>query len=71
MKAFLKIKRSEWVPKSNKKMIHEVEDGTLYLGPPISCMAGETIIAEISDGLMPDGYYHIVQIVGRFSPKKK
>ena len=36
MKVFLKIKRSEWVPKSNNKMIHEDEDGKLFLGPPIN-----------------------------------
>jgi len=69
MKAFLKIKRSELVPKSNNKMIHEDEDGKLFLGPPISYMAGETIIAEISNRPMTDGYYHIIQIIDRISPK--
>ena len=36
MKHFLKIKNSKWVPNSTKKMIHENDDGKLFLGPPIN-----------------------------------
>ncbi|MFX1537351.1 MAG: hypothetical protein ACFFDI_24350 [Promethearchaeota archaeon] len=69
MKRFLKIKSSEWASDSNKEMLYEDENGELFKGPPINYTAGETIIAEISDGLI-DGFYRIVQVIGKIPPKK-
>lgn len=64
MKYFLKIKESRWFPNSNTKMIHDAEDGKLFLGPPINLAANETAIVEASNTPMDDGYYHIVKIIG-------
>lgn len=50
-------------------MIYEDEDGKLFLGPQINYVIGETIIVEISNGPI-DGYYRIVKLINKISPKK-
>ena len=65
MKYFIKIVESRWVPGSNNKMIHEDEQGRLFLGPPISNADGETVIVEASNSPLEDGYYHIVKVIGK------
>jgi len=65
MKHFLNIVKSRWLP-GNKEMIHEDKSGKQYIGPPITHSQGETVIVEASDGLLEDGYYHIVKVVGKY-----
>ena len=64
MKEFIKIKNSKWAPGSNNKMIHEDEEGRLFLGPPLG-VEDKTYIVEVSAGRMEDGYYHIIKVVGK------
>jgi hypothetical protein len=45
-------------------MIHKDEQGKLFLGPPISVAHGETIIVEVSNTPLEDGYYHIIKVIG-------
>lgn len=65
MKYLLKITGSRWLDDSHTKMIHDTENGKQFLGPPIEAGTNETIIVEASDGRMPDGYCHIIKILGR------
>jgi hypothetical protein len=64
MKRFIRIKQSEWLGGSNNKMMYVGENGDRYLGPPIQWMAGQTVIVEVSEGLMPDGLFHIIKVIG-------
>ena len=63
MKRFLRIKKSEWLPNSNTKMIHKDENGENFIGPPINAGVNETVAVEVSEDRMEDGYYHIIKII--------
>ena len=68
MKRFLKITKSQWTP-DQKQMIYEDKSGDRFIGPPIEYIEGETIIIEASEGKLGNGYYGIVQVVGKI-PKR-
>ena len=71
MKFFLEIQESKWLPGSNKKMIYVDKHGRNFLGPPISATKEEIVVVEASDGLMEDGYYHIIKIIDKKRVKKQ
>jgi len=61
----LKIKDWRWLPGSNTKMIYTDEKGMEVLGPAIEIQIGKTLVVELSEGTMKDGYYHIIQVIGQ------
>lgn len=63
MKYSIKIVKRRWVSGSNTKMIHEDQQGRLFLGPPISVAHRKTVILEATDTPLEDGYYHIIKVI--------
>jgi len=61
MKHFIKITDYKWVLGSDKEMMYQDDNGEWFVGPPHNVIVGESFAVEISNGLLEDGYRHIIK----------
>ena len=63
MKHFMKITDYQWVSGSDKEMKYKDDKGEWFVGSPHNVIIGETILVEISDKPLEDGYRHIIKFL--------
>lgn len=61
MNHITKITDYKWVPGSDKKMMYKDDNGEWFVGPKRNIVVGKTVVLEISEGSLEDGYRHIIK----------
>ena len=61
MKHLLKVAHYKWVSGSQKEMMYKDNNDEWFVGSPYNVVIGETYVVEISNGVLEDGYRHIIK----------
>jgi len=61
MTHIMKLKEWKWKQGSNREMMYQDSNYEWFVGPPYDVVIGQTYVVEISNGVLEDGYRHIIK----------
>ena len=61
MKHIMRLIDCKYITGSNRFMMYKDSNNEWFVGPAYNLDIGKTYVVEISDGVLEDGYRHIIE----------